>query len=958
MSWRDLPVPRVTARTHEQDWWRAFIRYSCLLVFIGGCLNTRSSDYRKDIWPVLENYCLYCHDADAGKPEGEFDILRFEDAKVALSHPKELKRIRNAIRFQEMPPPKKKHQPSFEERGRMIDWINQTALRAITYKGRRDPGAPVMRRLTRLEYNNTLRDLLGLESDVFSFPERLMARRDYFDPGKGTLGDELDIFIPEHGSKQPVLLRKENVPGDNRAAHGFYNQGDLLNVSPLLLERYLGLATKVVNHPDFLDSATAIAPLFGRKAVPNPVMVRRSSTGRGRSVTVEAMREFAPLDNVKADAPDSSDQAWLFRDHIASAHAEGIGGVFQGGKGNLNAGDTIRVIYGRLKERALKIRTSADLWFIDFSTAHETSPPVNIANRQKGSKVTRFDFEIEGGKPDEGIVNLGLVVLSRSKNGDSAGPVTLTAHFASGSHSVLKDDIAFGAGKDNTFFAWSAPPGDAIVGLTFDGSKFSGDYALMDDLAFITGKSKVLAAKAKTRRERTAPPAAVKPAPKTTSNEREDDRRNHFVRFLVRAFRGEVTESDVKAYWSLYQRELAAGGTSDAAMKEAVRAVLSSPRFLFVVEDAAGEDPVRRLTGREIANRLSYFLWASMPDDELFGAAQSGELDTIEGIEKQARRMLKDAKAKELSESFAYQWLQLNKLMGAQPDRRRYPTFYAGPLGKATMAAPMLQESLLLFETVLVENRPIMDLVDPDFTWMNHRLMDYYDLDDRFPKLIASTMTTDKSGRKRNDENKWFRCQLPDRRRGGILTQGSVLTLSSLPLRTSPVYRGTWVAEVVLNRPPPPPPAIVEELGDDDREMEEGGLTLRKKLEAHREKAACAGCHNRIDPLGFALENYDGIGRWRDSYGKSTVDAAGELFGQHSYQDIVGFKDVLRKLESDFSRGFIRHLLTYALGRGLEASDEQTVDEIHARVVEKGTRLQDIIVTIATSYPFTYARHD
>ena len=926
------------------------------LLFVG-CLSVTAADYQKQVWPILENYCLDCHDADAGKPKGDFDLLRFENPKAALTQPEELKRIRNALRFQEMPPPKKKHQPTFEERTRVIDWINRTALRSITFQGRRDPGAPVMRRLTRLEYNNSLRDLLGLESDVFSFPERLMARRDYFQPAEGTLGNELDIFIPEYGSKQPVLLRTENVPGDNRAAHGFFNQGDLLNMSPRLMERYLGLAAKIVDHPDFLDSATSVAPLFGRKALPRPVLAGRVGSGRGRTITVEAQREFAPLDNVKADAPDSSDQAWLFRDHIASAHAEGIGGVFQGAKGNLNAGGTVRVIYGRLKERTLKIRADADLWFVDFATAHETSQPVNIANRQKGNKVMHFDFVIEGAKADEGIVNLGLVVLSRTKNNESSGPVTLTAHFASGSQAVLQDDIAYGAGDDNTFFAWSAPPGDAIVGLTFDGSEFTGDYVLLDDLAFITGRSKVLAGKQGGQGERTASPPTPKKPARTIQEAGVDNKRSEFAKFVMRAFRAGVSERDVSAYWSLYEKELAAGTSPTAAMREAVRAVLSSPRFLFLVEDGTGDTPVRRLDGFELANRLSYFLWSSMPDDELLAAAQAGKLGTRAEIKAQVVRMLKDPKVKELSDSFAYQWMQLNKLIGAQPDRQRYRNFYAGPLGKATMAAPLLQESLLLFETILVENRPIMELIDPDFTWMNHRVMSFYGLDDHYPQQIESVLTTDKKGNRRKDENKWFRCRLPDRKRGGVLAQGSILTLTSLPLRTSPVYRGIWIAEVILNRPPPPPPVVVAELGDDDRDMQAAGLTLRKKLEKHRDKAACAGCHSRIDPLGFALENYDGIGRWRYSYGDLPVDTSGELWGRHGFDDIVGFKNALRRVEGEFIKGFVRHLLTFALGRAVEAQDEQTVDEIHAQVVGRGARLQDIILAIATSYPFTHTRN-
>ena len=391
-------------------------------------------------------------------------------------------------------------------------------------------------------------------------------------------------------------------------------------------------------------------------------------------------------------------------------------------------------------------------------------------------------------------------------------------------------------------------------------------------------------------------------------------------------------------------------------MAEATRAVLSSPRFLLITEQAGGEKEasVRRLDGYELANRLSYFLWASMPDEELSAAARNGELDTPEGIRKQARRMLRDPKAKELSDSFAYQWLRLNVLLGSQPNQRRFKDYYRGTSGKETLAAPFLQETLLLFETCLIENRPLFDLIDPDFTWLNPRLIQFYGFEQAFADHLAAAESIDKNGRKRLDQNKWYRCYLPNRKRGGILCMGSTLTLTSLPLRTSPVYRGAWVTEVVFNRPPPPPPAPVDELGADDREMQEAGLTLRQKLRQHSEKSACAGCHSRIDPLGFPLENFDAVGKWRESYGKLPVDASGILMGQYDYKNVVDFKDVMTQRKEDFHQGFVRHLLTYALGRHLGPGDKSTIAEI-AKVAEKGG-LKDVIVAVAISYPFTHAR--
>ncbi len=448
--------------------------------------------------------------------------------------------------------------------------------------------------------------------------------------------------------------------------------------------------------------------------------------------------------------------------------------------------------------------------------------------------------------------------------------------------------------------------------------------------------------------------------PPAEKSQPSDDEQNMVIGWINqqllhhRAFRRPVSDEEIAPYLAIYENALAGGTSRESATAEAIRAVLSSPRFLLIAENAGGDGAVRRLDGYEIANRLSYFLWASMPDDELFAAAENGELDTSAGIEKQAHRMLRDPKSKELSDSFAYQWLRLNVLLGSQPNARRFPKFYAGTKGKETLAAPMLQETLLLFETCLIENRPLFDLIDPDFTWLNPRLIQFYGFETEFAEHLASAESLDKNGRKRLDQSKWFRCQLPDRKRGGILCMGSTLTLTSLPLRTSPVYRGAWVTEVLFNRPPPPPPAMVDELGADDEAMQDAGLTLRQKLEQHREKAACAGCHTRIDPLGFPLEKFDAIGQWRESYGKFPIDSGGKLMNRYAYRDVVEFKDVLAERKADFHRGFIQQLLTYGLGRHLEPADEIAIVEV-AAIAEKGG-LQDVIVAVATSYPFTHAR--
>ena len=925
-----------------------------LAVAVHAWTPVAADEFQETVLPVLEKYCLDCHDGEAGKPKGGFDLFPFYTLEDARGDRKAMLHVRNALHYREMPPEERTKQPDEGERVRVIEWIDEEILRQPSFRGHRDPGPPVMRRMTRLEYNNSVRDLLGLGIDVFSFPERLMARRDYFDPDRDQLPAELDISIPEYGSKVPSLLKIANLPGDSGAEHGYLNQGDTLNVTPLLMERYLTVANEIVHHADFADEAHAAAGMLG---IQPRSRAGSSSQSKQRSGAFLATvgRDFAPVDNIEANAPGNSDQAWLFRDHIAAAFDEGTGGVFQHpddiGARVPGKGGVIRAVFGRDGEKALLINPTEDLWFVDFATAHETSPPANIANGRKEQKEFRLNLKLDGVRENEGILAAGVVVLSRDRN--SAGPVTLTAHYTNGDTASLTDEITTGAGVDNTFFSWQAPPGEAITDISVDGSRFSGDYVLLDDLGFLTGKVATREDKAPADLSRTAEPKQEGEGEPTSAR---DDPKAAFARFASRAFRHPVTEDELGPFYEVYERGVGEGLSREDAMREAIRTVLSSPRFLFYVEKPReGEDPVREVSGLEFANRAAAFLWSSVPDEELFSAAVEGKLENVEGRRAQVQRMMRNPKIKELSDSFAYQWLQLNVLLGSQPNPRRFGEFYSGPMGKTTLAAPLMQEALLLFETVLIENRDPWELIDPNFTWLNPALIQYYGWEKEFAELLKSAESLDKNGRMRLDNDKWFRCELPDRTRGGVLCMGSTLTLTSLPLRTSPVYRGAWVTEVVFNRAPPPPPAAVDELGADDREMQEAGMTLRQKIELHREKESCSGCHSRIDPLGFPLENFDPIGRWRDSYGQFPVDAGGVLMREHDYDGIASFKDAIRAREEDFRRGLIRHLLAFALGRHLEPFDEWAVEEIEEETRGKG--LRDVIVAVTESYPFTHTRN-
>jgi hypothetical protein len=366
-----------------------------------------------------------------------------------------------------------------------------------------------------------------------------------------------------------------------------------------------------------------------------------------------------------------------------------------------------------------------------------------------------------------------------------------------------------------------------------------------------------------------------------------------------------------------------------------------SPHFLFRIEegDAAREEQgVRPLTDFELATRLSYFLWSSTPDDELLRLAEAGELRDPAVLEAQARRMLRSRKAKELAENFALQWLQVKNIVGAMPDPDRFPQYYRGK----NLPESLRQEVLLLFETILVEDRSVLELVDADYTWVNLSLGTFYGLDPVQAGLPDNSLF-------------WVRAPLADKRRGGVLTMGATLVATSSPARTSPVKRGKWILETILGAPPPPPLDNVPDL--DSTPAAEDGLALREKLARHRSDAACASCHQRMDPLGLSLENYNAIGVWRDHEGPVPIDATGSLSDGSRFSGPAELKElVVGKRRDDFVRCLAQHMLTYALGRKLEHYDLGTIHQIGQRVAEDDYRLSRLVVEIVRSYPFRYLK--
>lgn len=399
-------------------------------------------------------------------------------------------------------------------------------------------------------------------------------------------------------------------------------------------------------------------------------------------------------------------------------------------------------------------------------------------------------------------------------------------------------------------------------------------------------------------------------------------------RFLGLAFRREVGEEEVERYQVLFRGARASGDDYVTAMRLPVRAALVSPAFLFRTEEVETGGGAYRVSGRELANRLSYFLWLSLPDERLAELGARGSLADPEVLEAEVVRMLKDPRSQRMSRVFGMQWLRIGGLgQKIRPDRALFPH------ADDALLEAMKEESVLFIDSVFREDRPLRTLLDADYTFANERLAAHYGMSG-----VAG------------DEMRRVRIDGDGMGRGGVLTQASVLTVTSSPRRSSPVFRGKWILDVMLGQPPPPPPPNIPALG---AAAERDVVSLREALGAHRAEAACASCHDRIDPLGFALEAFDATGRLREG----RVDNAGVLPDGSAFEGHDGLKELLRtKREGEFVRHFASRLLVFALGRELRFTDERALVTMLGRVREAGGSSRALVREIVLSYPFQYSK--
>ncbi len=400
---------------------------------------------------------------------------------------------------------------------------------------------------------------------------------------------------------------------------------------------------------------------------------------------------------------------------------------------------------------------------------------------------------------------------------------------------------------------------------------------------------------------------------------------------MRRAYRRPVTERDFESPLEFYRRARSAEGF-EAGIEMALSSILVSPEFLFRVErDPTGISPntAYPIGDLELASRLSFFLWSSIPDDELLDVAIQGDLRKPEVLEHQVRRMLADGRSHTLLTNFASQWLHLRNLESVTPNMRLFPSF------DDNLRQAMRRETELLLESVIREDRSVLDLLASDYTFLNERLAKHY----RIPHVYGS----------------WFRrVKLDDdSKRGGLLRHGSILAVTSYNTRTSPVIRGHWVLENLLGVPPPPAPAVVPALED---KTIDGSLSVRERLIEHRSNPACSRCHSLMDPVGFALEHYDAVGRWRESEDEQPIDASGNFPGGARFEGVSGLEKALLDRPEMFVGTLLEKLLTYSLGRVVEYYDAPAVRKIVGDARSEDFRFSSLILGIAKSKPFQMRR--
>ena len=744
--------------------------------------------------PFVNQNCAGCHNDKLRV--GGLSLTKYHDSAAMLRDRGLWEKVIRRVQAGEMPP-KGLPRPKPEAVDSLAKWIDEQFVLADRTTPA-DPGHLTAHRLNRVEYDNTIRDLLAVN-----------------------------------------FKASGDFPADD-SGFGFDNIGDVLSVSPVLLEKYLNAATKIANRAIPSD------------ALPRPTRVRYSP-------------DHSPNDD----------------------------------------GSALQNKFEFPAEGDYEIRVAVN--------GHKEAQRIHLA--LDGKEILASDVRIERDTPRSYEIRMrvpyGEHMLAATMEPRTPTPeeVDLSARMKEEAEKSFRRAVAKHP-EDEKQIALQRRLGNPPIYI--DTIEWRGPYSAV-------------------RPPVPASYARVFKCGHPSGQHTEQCLRADLADLARRAYRRPVTEDEASRIYQLVASARQDGLTEDQAMRIGLEAVLVNPNFLFRMErDPRPDDPsaIHPINNFELASRLSYFLWSTMPDETLFDLARDGRLQQTAVLNSQVKRMLADSKAEALVDNFAGQWLELRNLDSVRPDPEEFPQF------NRQLRRAMYTESQMFVQSIVRDDRSIVDFLDGKYTFLNERLAKFYGI----PGV---------------EGNEFRKVSLDGTERSGVLTQASVLTVTSYPTRTSPVLRGKWILENVLNSPPPPPPPGVGSI-----EASGGPLagTMRQQMEKHRASPVCAGCHVKMDPLGFALENYNAIGQWRTRDAGQEIDSSGVLPNGKKFQGSAEMKTILTGNRDAFAECLTEKLMTYALGRGLEGYDRRAVKQITTKLAANDYRFSALISGIVDSVPFQMGR--
>jgi mono/diheme cytochrome c family protein len=803
------------------------VRAFSILVVAAACSATLAAD-PTEVFAFVQKSCIGCHNTKV--KSGNVDLKATQTPKTFEEDRETWEKVVEKLKTGQMPPPGSPRPPDATILN-IAHWLESEFARQDRMV-KPDAGRVNARRLNRADYNNTIRDLLGID-----------------------------------------IRPADNFPADT-AAYGFDNISDALNLSPELLEKYVDAAERAVRTALF--GPERLKPSAVHYSAPVRINDSRSGSALPKDLFHYDLTGLSTLHSAHFIHRFPVDAEYSFRlvlnGHRPNQSEPAHPALFIDGKLIKEFEVDATDLEGQIVEVRAPVTAGEHLLSETYLRAYHGLPP-------------SYNGPEPSTRPPEPLISARGKLTEKDIE-------TLRKYGTR----IKTDSIE--KRVDNRFESID-------VGGPFNQVTTASPESLRH--IYVCGHA--------------------------PGKHNDSCARTIVTAFAGRAFRRPVTPREVDQYLGFVTLARQQGDSFEEGIATALQAILVSPNFLYRIErdrPVPAGSPAVPVGSYELASRLSYFLWSSMPDVELLRVAGQGKLREPAVLEAQVKRMLRDPKSSALVENFAGQWLQFKNIDVVRPDLERFPMFDEG------LRQAMRRETELLLESTLREDKSIATLLDTDYTFVNERLAEHYGIEGIYG-------------------SEFRRISINDPRRRGLLGQASILTVTSYPNRTSPTIRGKWILEQLLGTPPPPPPPNVPSLKDD---ASVHAVTMRQRMEQHRANPACAVCHRLMDPLGFSLENFDGLGRWRDSTGpgSGTIDSSGVLPDGTKFSGPEGLREVLLDRRDSFVETFTERLLTYALGRGVEEYDQPVIRKIVRDAAADDRRWSAIILGIVKSTPFQMKR--